>query len=271
MKKITLHLCLFFVILNAVFAIKPVKEYRIRPEALEIISNTHYCQTVDSFNIKVWHIPPVSNNIKNISIIVSNGDGGNMANWLGVGNLLAYSGFNVWLYDYRGFGESSDFPIKQEMLYYEEFVKDLSAVVDFVKTSQPYHKVCLLGYSMGTLICMKYLIGYPENIDFCIADGLIYSPEIIAERLSKIYEEDILLPESDSQYFDWKIFYNNLQIPIMLFHGTEDIVCTEEDVSKLKEEVKNLTIIPYTGKHLMGFSVLRGDYIGNIETFLIKE
>ena len=125
--------------------------------------------------------------------------------------------------------------------------------------------------TMGTLINMKYLIEHQKNIDYCISDGHIYSPIIIADRLSKIYDEVIPLPESDSLFFNWKNFYENLQIPVMLFHGSEDIVCTEEDISKLREEVKNLTIIPYTGRHLMGYNLLREDYIRNIETFLVNE
>jgi pimeloyl-ACP methyl ester carboxylesterase len=256
--------------LNAAYAIKPVREYSVLPETYGFIYETIHIQTVDAFNILTWHILPASDHKKNISIIISNSDAGNMTNWLWVGGNLAGLGFDVWLYDYRGFGESSDFPIEEDMLYYEEFVEDLAAVVTEVKTAMPQNKICLLGYSMGTVISMKYLIENPNNIDFYIGDGHVYSPEIIAERLSIVYDEIIPLPKTVSQNINWKNVYENLKIPVMLFHGSEDIVCNEEDIDKMTNEIKNLTIIPYTGKHLMGFSVLKMDYLYNIESFLLK-
>ena len=57
----------------------------------------------------------------------------------------------------------------------------------------------------------------------------------------------------------------------MLFHGSEDVVCTEYDISKMTDEVENLTITSYIGKHLMRFAVLKTDYLHNIESFLVKQ
>jgi alpha-beta hydrolase superfamily lysophospholipase len=270
-KSYLLLLCCLFAMFNTVYAMKPLREYSANPETYGLAFETRYLQTVDSFNIITWHIPPVSDDKKDISIIISSSDAGNMSNWLLIGSNLAVSGFDVWLYDYRGFGGSSDFPIEQNMLYYEEFVKDLTAVVKTVKNAEPKNKICLLGYSMGTVISMKYLIENQNSIDFYIGDGHVYSPEIVVERLNKITDKSILLPETSIQNFIWKNFYENFQIPVMLYCASEDIVCTEEDINRLKNEVKNLTIIPYTGKHLMGFNTLQVAYLENIESFLSKK
>ena len=217
MKKTYLYLCCFLSMINIAYAIKPMKEYFAYPEDYGFISETKYAQTVDSLNIIIWHIPPTSDDKKNISIIISSSDAGNMSNWLIIGGNLSYFGFDVWLYDYRGFGGSSDFQIEQDMLYYEEFVKDLTAVVETVKISEPHNKICLLGYSMGTVISMKYLIENQNNVDFYIGDGHVYSPEIVTKRLSETKDSPILLPKTDPPNFDWKSFYENLQIPVMLY------------------------------------------------------
>ena len=125
-----------------------------------------------------------------------------MTNWLWMGGSLAGLGFDVWLYDYRGFGKSSDFSIEQDMLYYEEFVEDLKTVVKAAKAYEPHNKICLLGYSMGTIVSMKYLIENQDNIDFYIGDGHVYSPEVVAERLSIVYDEIISLPKTNAQHIN---------------------------------------------------------------------
>ena len=271
MKKNTLILCCFFALFCSAYAIKPVREYAVTPEMYGLTSETKHLQTADLFNIIAWHIFPASEEKKDISIIISSSDAGNMGNWLEIAGYLALSGFDIWLYDYRGFGESSDFPIDDNMLYYEEFVKDLAIVVETVKNANPQNKICLLGYSLGTLINMKYLIGNQHDVDFCIGDGHVYSPNIVAERLNENSDKVFTLPQTNAPDFNWHNFYENFPIPMMLFHGSEDIVCADEDVKLLKTQVENLTIIPYTGKHLWSYMILQNDYIQHIESFLLKK
>ena len=71
-----------------------------------------------------------------------------MGDWVHLGRFLQLYGIDVWLYDYRGFGASSDFSIERNQLFHTEFVSDLSAVSNYVyyRTGKvPY----LMGISMG--------------------------------------------------------------------------------------------------------------------------
>lgn len=69
-----------------------------------------------------------------IILIISQSDAGNMGDWLYLGLYLQAYGLDVWMYDYRGFGESEDFTIVQNQLFHLEFIDDLAAVCEHVHT-----------------------------------------------------------------------------------------------------------------------------------------
>ncbi len=268
MNKNFLALCCCFLIINITFGLKPEKKYAYHPKDFELVSETKYLTTSDSLQIIAWHIPAIAEQKKNISIIISNSDAGNMSSWLAVVPGFVHAGFDVWLYDYRGFGESSDFSINSNMLYYNEFITDLSAVVNAVKSSEPKNKICLFGFSMGTIVNTLYLFQNKNDIDFYIGDGQVYSPSLVTDRLNKT-GKTVLIPDSLIQ--DWDKFYKGIKIPVLLFCASNDIVCTKDDVAKLQEEVKNIKIVPFEGGHLQGMYILQESYFQNIEYFLAKK
>ena len=131
MKKLITLLFLSILSIHAI-AINPVREYSVRPEQLGLNYQTKKIKVSSTIELNSWIFIQKTNKSK-LFIIVSNSDAGNMSNSLGQASEFFKAGYNVILYDYRGFGESSDFDINRNMMYYNEFTEDLRTVLQFVK------------------------------------------------------------------------------------------------------------------------------------------
>ena len=103
--------------------------YSYTPDKLDLTYEEFKVKTDDGFTLNVWHLPSEGDGAP---VIISQSDAGNMGDWLYLGLYLQAYGLDVWMYDYRGFGQSDDFAIVQNQLFHMEFVKDLDAVAKYV-------------------------------------------------------------------------------------------------------------------------------------------
>jgi pimeloyl-ACP methyl ester carboxylesterase len=257
-------------------AIKPIREYTMTPSSMNLFHEEFMLKTADGANIKVWHLFPQvidsfdsvnrwtkleGEQTKNTSIIISYGDMGNMGYWLNHGISFAMKGYDVWLYDYRGFGESSDFAINQDYLYYSEFETDLSTVVQQVKKAAD-NKICLFGLSMGTIISINYLNLNTVNIDYYIADGQVYSPENAKEKLQG---KEVVLPENTINYDS---LYAQLNIPMFIIFSSEDRIFDKTDLDSMKIKNGKIQIMECNAGHLQCFYKDPQTYVDTIDKFL---
>lgn len=263
MKK--LLIILYFLSCSIIiYGIKPDKEYYFTPEDFGLKHEVYKIETSDGYTLNSWHILAQDDGVE-CTVILSGGDSGNMSSSLMFASTLSQMGFDVLLYDYRGFGQSDDFEINQDMLYYTEFADDLLAVVNKAKMVSPKNRIALFGLSMGSIINTLYYQKHPENVDFLIADGFVYSVESVVERIKERSGKDVLLPYSETILED---VYDNIEIPFLLFFASDDHTCNSDDLSLLREKIKAIKVISYDGGHLEGYWVMRDEYIRNIIDFL---
>lgn len=245
--------------------LKPNREYWRTPKDLGLQYEEYRIKTVDGYTLNAWHIIPHEKVIE-CTIIISYGDAGNMASGLNLADALMQNGFDVWLYDYRGFGKSDDFEMNLDQLYYTEFVDDLSVVVSRAIAANPKNTICLYGLSMGTIINTLYYHKHPDKVNFYIGEGLVYSPENLVMRIKAMFEKKVLLPHSDIRL---EQIYSSVIIPVLLFFASDDIVCNNEDVAMLQQKIEHMKIIAYEGGHAEGPIVLGfQQYVQHITSFL---
>jgi uncharacterized protein len=252
---------LFLLVNLSAYSIKPDKKYIQHPDQLDMSYKEFVIKANDSISLKCWHIIPSSKSKhSNTSIIISYADLGNMSYWLNHASLLSNEGYDVWLYDYRGFGESSSFMIDSKILYYNEFIDDLSSVIEFVKIQTPTNTIGLLGFSMGGIINSIYIHKNPEsNIKFCIIDGLVYNPETLAS------ESKLKLP---CLCYSMHRIYSKFSKPLLVFAGKADKICCLPGIENEKKQNSNIHIIKYKGGHLHSLMILKNKYIKDINTFI---
>ena len=140
--------------------------------------------------MNVWHLPSSETGTP---IIISQSDAGNMGDWLYLGLYLQAYGLDVWMYDYRGFGNSEDFNIIQNQLFHIEFTEDLAAICDYVY-SKTGKAPALMGISMGTIIVNEYIRKADIPVSHLVFDGYVADPQ---KRIDKLAENGkvVMLPK----------------------------------------------------------------------------
>ena len=247
-------LCSLLVLLaTSAFAISPERAYKYTPSDYGLKYEQSTVQTDDGYGISVWHIPTRR---ARASVVVSYPDAGNMAYWLSLAFYLNYLHYDVWLFDWRGFGESFDFEMKREMLFYDEYVSDLSSVVKTVelKNRKP---IVLMGYSMGTIIINEYLNRVNDiRIKAAIYDGFVGDPYSYVSRL-KAQGKDVILPE----HYEYPGAF--IGIPSLYISATQDKFCSKEEIPQEATEIKE-----FDCGHIMGLSSFKEEYISLLGSFL---
>ena len=163
------------------YAIKPTRTYSNTPVKMELEHEVLRIETKDGISLNVWHLPSSETGTP---IIISQSDAGNMGDWLYLGLYLQAYGLDVWMYDYRGFGNSEDFNIIQNQLFHIEFTEDLAAICDYVY-SKTGKVPALMGISMGTIIVNEYIRKADIPVSHLLFDGYVADPQKWIDKLAK--------------------------------------------------------------------------------------
>lgn len=267
MKKLTALIVLLTLSFHAI-AINPSREYQVKPEQLGMKYLTEKITVNTTTQLNSWIF--LQDNRNKPFIIISNSDAGNMSNCLGQAGAFFKAGYNVVMYDYRGFGESSDFKINRDMMYYEEFTEDLQSVLHFVRKTYTPKQVVLYGMSMGTIIS-KSVLNDDSSVSGAIFDSFVIDPKLIVERIREIKNKEVLLPGGAQKYIESN--RKSTSIPILLFAGLKDIVTKSTDYSSfLSLNVKSRIVI-WDCNHLECFYKMTkgtdGDlYMAEVNTYI---
>lgn len=229
-----LLLCLFF---GTSFSMKPFYDYIKTPRAYGCEYDSVTIKTADGKKLVGWFIHSRLSKNENVTIIFSYGDAGNMSYFLDYAVEMSAHGYNILLYDYRGFGKSSEFDIDKDMLIYQEFLTDLDSVIDYVK--ETYHgEIILFGHSMGASLAIS-VAGSREDILAVVAEGPYENTRKVLERINlkqqimgeaRRFKNESLLgtgsePEEAIKNFNHTAFY--------AFTGSEDDIVTAEVIFSL--------------------------------------
>ena len=116
------------------------RTYDITPADYGLIFDTIRIPTDDGASLYAWHLYPGEKNDKSSkkAVIISHDGNQNMANGLEQAGKFLGLGFHVFMYDYRGFGKSSDFNVSPKFFIYQQFATDLTAAVEYVKKSRTF-------------------------------------------------------------------------------------------------------------------------------------
>lgn len=255
---------------NLSWAVEPIKEYVDHPansafkvEALEIT-------TSDNYKLKSWICFPEKNKDLKQVLVLAYGDSGNMSYYVGQALEVVKYGYTVVMFDYRGFGESQAFEMEKTQLYYDEFVTDLKAVVEYSQNrfQQP---IGIWALSMGTIA--STLLYTDVKYDFLIAEGFVSSPQDIISKLKQYLEKDYTLPSSAAQY---ELALSKLTLPVLYFAGDRDGLTSPNDSYRAKFLNPKSDVVLYKGAHLQGFQALSDKtlgerYIKAIENFIVNK
>jgi pimeloyl-ACP methyl ester carboxylesterase len=269
MKHITLILLSLFTL--QVSALNPSKTYKQRPDALNMIYEEYKVDVSDGAKLVAWYFPSTTKTTK--LVLISHNGEGNMADNLRKADQFRSSGYNVVMYDYRGFGESSEFEIDNNMYIYPHFQDDMKAMIDFCRTkfSQTFY---LYGWGIGAGLSLG--IGYNRSeVKRIIADTPFLSMEDLEKRFSS-WDTPMEVPFAgyDKKYEPFYSFYTDPASTlekVMLIIGSNDILFKVSDMKELQAKNKKLITTIYevnNPNRLDNFMVDKAAYFGAITKFL---
>ena len=238
----------------------------MRPERFELAYLEKKVTTFDGYELNSWIIKGIGSNPSDVLFVVVNSDAGNMGYVLPYAAGLAKKGFPVVTFDYRGFGESSDFKHNPNNFYHDEYITDFKSILSWVRTEMCPRKIAILSFSMGTLIATST---YEDNaFDYFVGEGFISSPTEVVQRIKETKGKNLTLPEDSEDYQDQ---LDKMKVPILLFGNRYDQITPLEESQDFASKLPNRKVIEYEfeGDRLRGAQTLGLDqYIGQIYEFI---
>ncbi len=246
MKKILIFSFIFLSFALNLNAIIPEKKYVRLPHERGLIYKELNVVTKDGYSIKTWFFPAQDmpsddsgskdmlpyktiDNEARPTIIICTGDAGNMSyQQLFLAELYTANGYNVVTFDWRGFGESSDFPMDADYLCYTEMLEDYRAVISVVrkqKETDPKN-IYLFGWSTGAYLSM-ITAHTNRNVAGLFVIGMPSSFEEVIPHLIKVHPkgktaENLIVPDGFPKDKMPVHIAPKFKKPILIVVGSED-------------------------------------------------
>ena len=228
--------------------LNPQIEYKLTPDQFNLKYTQSWIPTADGYFLNSWFFSPSPEiELKDITVVISYGDAGNMGYTMAYVFGLLQSGYSVLTYDYRGFGDSSTVDLPKEQLYDPAFALDLSAAIQLAESYTPSQEILVWSFSMGTLI--SSLAYSYQPFDYLVAEGLVLEPKKNRDRIVEKTEEEVILPST--AWSDGNAFYQ-LRCPVLLVAGTADEKTPLADTYLAQARQPLSRVLTFPGGHSEG-------------------
>jgi pimeloyl-ACP methyl ester carboxylesterase len=232
------------------------QESKMPAEGAEIV----WFNSADGTRLNGWFFESQSRPAT-ATIIFCHGNGGNISSVGWMGQRFAKHGFNVLLFDYRGYGASDGVAADETGLY-----ADGDAAVAFVvnKGVRP-EQIILYGHSLGTTVVAD--VASRGNYGAVVLEsGLSSASSVAATALPWL---PAWLHFLGRNRFESARKLVNVRSPILIAHGDPDGTIPTDEARRLfasANEPKKLLIVPGAG-HVV-FAEAGEPYLSQVEQFM---
>lgn len=255
-----------FLVSDFSYALNPSRTYKVKPEKYGMQYKEEKVKTKDDVILNAWFFE-TSKKTTNWLVISGSGDG-NMADNLELCGLFLSAGYNVVLYDYRGYGESGDFQIEPDIYIYPQFITDLNSVLDYLRKSRAITKFDLFGIGVGGGLAMGVGANRPETKKV-VADGPWPSLEIIKKKYEKL-GKTVSMPFGYDKNFE-PIYaldkVRNSMRGVMVVVSGQDQIIGPGDVRMIKS-VTETYVVKNSPSNAENFSTDKNLYFDKVSKFL---
>ena len=202
----------------------------------------------DGIRLNGWYLPSSAERAS-ATIIYFHGNAGNISNVGWIGEVLAENGFNVLLFDYRGYGKSEGAIVGEEDLY-----ADSDAAYNYAarRGEQP-SKLFLYGQSLGTAAAIE-LASRRATAGLIVESGFSSAGEMAGSMLPWLPRW--LYPVARNR-FESRRRIASVHCPVLLVHGDPDETIPLDQGRALyaaANEPKQLVLVPGGGHNVAGFA-----------------
>jgi len=171
-------------------------------------------------------------------ILYLHGNGGSLSDIGKYAEFYTSLDYDVFMADYRGYGKSEGSINSEPQLH-----QDNQMIYDELKKIYSEDKIIVIGYSLGGALATKlasnnnprYLV---LQAPYCGTKGYNIWPDEEPPLIMKMFR---LMPMKLLMKYTLKTneFIQNCNMPVLIFHGTEDNVIPTGSSIKLKEDFKS--------------------------------
>ena len=254
-------------IANSIMGLNPSKEYKVKPEKYGMTYKEEKVATKDGASLNAWFFE-TSKKTTNWVIISGSGDG-NMADNIEVAGQFLSAGWNVAMYDYRGYGSSSDFSIDPDTYIYPQFIVDLNSIADYLRKSRAITKFDLYGQNIGAGLSLGVGCNRTETRKI-IADGSWTGLELMKKKIKEKKGKDVVLPFGYDKNYE-PMYACDRSRPnikgVLLIVSPQDEMITPNDMKLLKCSTSNYIVLN-SPSNTENFSTDKNVYFEKISKFL---
>jgi pimeloyl-ACP methyl ester carboxylesterase len=268
MKSLFLLVASVIYFTNA-FCLNPSKEYKIKPEKYGMVYKEEKVTTKDGASLNAWFFE-TTKKTTNWIIISGSGDG-NMADNIEICGQFLSAGWNVCMYDYRGYGSSSDFAIDPDTYIYPQFLNDLNGVADYLRKSRAITKFDLYGLNIGAGLSLGVGCNRPETRKI-IADGSWTGLELMKKKYKEKKNKDVIIPFGYDKTFEPMYACDRMRPNlkgVLLIVSPNDEMITPADMKFLKCATMTY-IVPTSPSNAENFNTDKNFYFEKVSKFLVQ-
>ena len=221
--------------------------------------NVHFSST-DCVKLHGWFMP--AKRRPKGTVVFFHGNAENISSHVGAVYWLPEQDFNVFIFDYRGFG------LSQGKADVKGVHRDAQAALQYVVSRNDVdpNKLVLFGQSVGGAIALYTAVTTDVSIRAVIAESAFSSyPVIMREKMSEVlltWPLQWMAIGMTSKYDPISVIDEIAPTPVLLIHGDQDKIIPVEHAHKLYAKAqgdKQLWIIEDAG-HIGAFAPNRMDY-----------
>ena len=269
MKSIVaLTVCAFFFYKSS-SALNPSREYKVKPEKYGMVYKEEKISTKDGASLNSWFFE-TTKKTTNWVIISGSGDG-NMADNIEICGQFLSAGWNVCMYDYRGYGASSEFQIDPDTYIYPQFLNDLNATCDYLRKSRAITKFELYGQNIGAGLSLGVGCNRTETRKI-IADGSWTGLEQMKKKTKEKKGKDVILPFGYDKTYEPMYACDKMRPNIkgvLLIVSAQDEMINPTDMKLLRCSTSNY-IVSGSATNADNFSTDKNLYFEKVSKFLIQ-
>lgn len=194
----------------------PTRDEPSTPKAWGLKFENIKFESADGTQLHGWFIPAKSKKVRG-TVVFSHGNSGSLGYHLGFIVWMAEAGFNVMMYDYRGFGKSGGVPDRRGMI---DDVKAAFAYTSGRPDVDP-DRLISFGHSLGGAKSITAIGEAPvKGLRAIIIDGAFSSYQGMARFVGGQLGASLVSDELAPKDFVAKV----APVPFLVVHGTADEV-----------------------------------------------
>ncbi len=252
-----LVLLVFFGQSRLIYFPQAVQEIKITPDQVGLVYESVEIVTADDQTLHGWFVPAIA---AKGTILFFQGNAGNISYRLDYLSMFNRLGYNVFIFDYRGYGQSSGTP--SELGTYQDAMdawRYLTEVKGFAPSS-----IGLFGESLGGAVATW--LAAQENPGALMLASTFTSVPDLAEEIYPFLPIRLI---ARFNYNTLKLLQSSVTCPVLIAHSPQDEIVPFEHGQNLYQAVpQKKQFLALQGGHNEGFVFLRQDWVSMLQQFM---